>query len=426
MKKYNSIDDFFKEGVADYQVMPSDKVWKNIESEYFKVNNAGKRNAMIWALASLLLITGSIITWTMLTNNTEQSSLASHNGEEMVAAKSIDMAETKMETNTINEESPNITDNIGQAVETNDFTVDEETGNESIDLYNNQPKLNNDLLASIKPGLSLIGTNQMNTLKHRSIYSVESSAPGSMIERHEPKIIVDYLKKRKNLHFYTGASTSIAMVYYPTTTDQPTWTADLVYGLKLKRCYMETGIGFQKMKERGNFQIGYRTNDSIGYYNKVTSFELNPENPNEITFKTTTTTVYDSIDHHLLQSPLYYYDYIVFPVKFGYKFHQKEQFSVSAEAGIIYSFLTKTYVPEVQFNDPESQLIGITNNTPERAEHNFRVHVALRFNYNVTKTVSLSAQPEFTKFLNSIYKPSYNTTARPYTMGIRFGVCFDF
>ncbi len=75
----------------------------------------------------------------------------------------------------------------------------------------------------------------------------------------------------------------------------------------------------------------------------------------------------------------------------------------------------------------QSQLIGITNNTPERVDHNFRLHIALRLNYNIAKTISLNAQPEFTSFLNSIYeKQSFNNKAKPYTMGIRFGICFDF
>jgi len=125
------------------------------------------------------------------------------------------------------------------------------------------------------------------------------------------------------------------------------------------------------------------------------------------------------------KSPLYSYNYVVIPIKFGYKFFQKEKISLSAETGIIYSYLTKTIAPVVTYDDSNSQLIGINNNTPQRVEHNFRLHIALRLNYSITKTISVSAQPEFTSFINSIHSSSYGTN-KPYTMGIRFGILFDF
>ena len=226
---------------------------------------------------------------------------------------------------------------------------------------------------------------------------------------------------------YTGASASAAMTYYPTSIDQLTWSADLVYGYKLNQLYIETGIGFQKMKEQGVFQIDYRTNDSVGYYNKVLSFAVNPDNPNEITYNTKSTTVYDSVDHILLQSPIYSYNYLVIPLKVGYKFMVFPKFSVSAETGIIYSLLNKIETPNITYDDPNTSLIGIQNNTPTRVDHNFRIHAAIRLNYSLTSTISIVIQPEFTKYLNSINEnnPTSNKV-KPYTMGARFGIFFDF
>ncbi len=442
MKKYNNIDEFFKEEVSGYQVTPSDKVWENIEKEYFKANTFGRRNVMILALISLLLITGSIITWTMFSNRPEQNIFTDNSDKVTVNNNPIQNTEIKNGINTnqnpeivtsqeeseiivANEEETSL--NTSQTTHTTVLPPnDKEVKNETNYQTSNQPKSNDAFYIDLSNQLNLTNYFELNKMSSKNTTTIQNSCTPSLIEDFDKITVDEYIEKRKNLHFYTGASASIAMVYYSSSVDQTTWTADLVYGLKLKRYYIETGVGFQKMKEQGDFDIEYKTNDSIGYYNEVTSFELNPENPNEITYKTKTTTVYDSIEHHHLQSPLYSYDYIVVPIKFGYKFYQKTHFSVSAETGIIYSYLTKTYTPEVDYSDPESQLIGITNNTPDRVDHNFRLHVALRLNYNITKTISLTAQPEFSSYLNSIYKQSYSGNAKPYTMGIRFGIYFDF
>ena len=436
MKEYDNIDDFFKEGVSDFRITPSKKVWDNIESAHFKSNSNSRRNYLLLALISLLFISGSIISWTMYNDNSNPNTLSpvtvTDNDNEPITNSpiNIDKAEDEINTNQQIEtladknESYNIIENENEG--SSITSANEEVVMEPTYSNNNISKLNDDISVNVETSGFIPSTFSLVGIDSRNTSIIENSYDKSLINNYQKITIENYLKKRKNLHFYTGASVSIAMAYYSSTTDQSTWSADLLYGLKLKRYYIETGIGFQKMKEQGNYQIEYITNDSIGYYNKVVSFELNPQNPNEITYKTSTTTVYDSIEHRLLQSPLYYYDYLVIPVKFGYKFFQKPQFSISAETGLIYSYLLKTYTPEVNYNDPDSQLIGITNNTPERVEHNFRIHIALRLNYNITSSISLSAQPEFTSFINSIYKPSYNTISRPYTMGIRFGICFDF
>lgn len=455
MKQYNNIDEFFKEKVSGYKVTPTDKVWDNIKSEYFKTKSTGKRYVKIGTLVSLILIVGGVITWTMFTNKTEQNSLITNKKSKSVSNNILTETEITDKINSSHKPESNSSNDDGmdainssnrtqlnkvnnsmtsesdtQNLQTNDIRINipaaTEKEDELVVLVNNKAKSNINIYPTLNTEVKLTKAFQINKLSRKNTSFIENSVSPSLLDNFDIKTVDEYIEKRRNLHFYTGASSSIAMVYYSATTDQSSWSADLVYGIKLKQFYVESGIGFQKMKEQGTFQIDYKTNDSIGFYNKVVSFELDPNNPGEITYKISTTTVFDSIEHHLLQSPLYYYDYIVVPIKFGYSFFQNQKFSVSGETGIIYCYLTKTYTPQVQYNDPDSQLIGVTNNTPERVDHNFRVHIALRLNYNITKTVSLSAQPEFTSFINSIYNQSYGSKVRPYTMGIRFGICFDF
>ncbi|MFK5855056.1 MAG: hypothetical protein QM503_02920 [Bacteroidota bacterium] len=435
MKKYNNIDDFIKEQVSDFQVTPTDNVWQNIESGFLKTNKSNNRNKILWALASILLIIGSIFTWKIVNNDTKQNNLViTTNNDNYINDINNTIEINEIETNIKSEYSNDeliITEDKIRSNKSDIGSITTNTsnsGNESAiinNTYNYNISTNNSSQDNIPITNELISFSIVSITPKR-VSEIENVNTPSIINDFKKVSIEEYMKKRKNLHFYTGASASIAMTYYSASTDQMTWSADLIYGLKVKDYYIESGVGFQKMKEEGLFQIDYKTNDSVGYYNKVVSFEVDPNNPNSITYKTQTTTVFDSIEHHLLKSPLYTYDYVTIPIKFGYKFYQRDQFSVSAETGIIYSLLTKTYIPNVSYSDSKSQLIGISNNTPDRVEHNFRIHVALRLNYNITKTISLSAQPEFTSYINSIYKQPNNYQTKPYTMGIRFGILFDF
>jgi len=441
MKKYNNIDDLFKDHISDFRVNPSDKVWQNIENEFLNTNKLKIRNRLIWALASLLLVISGIFTLVYINNNNNQNSVILTNNNKTNNSLTVDNSKT-INNISINTEitSPDTKSDISVNKQIVSNEINSETDNtENKNNINVTKKINsNSSNNSLTDDSSIIKTDYnyenlsdnniylINYLSLKTNYFIENHSTPFSIDENKKITIDEYLEKRKNQHFYTGASASIAMTYYAATTDQTTWSTDLSYGLKLKQFYIESGIGFQKMKEEGIFQIDYKTNDSVGYYNKVVSFEVDPNNPNTITYKTQTTTVYDSIQHQIIQSPLYTYNYIVVPIKIGYKFFQKNKLSIAAETGLLYSYLTRTYYPTVTYNNNDSQLIGISNNTPQRTEHNFRVHIALRLNYNITKSISICAQPEFTKYINSIYDQSKSIQARPYTMGIRFGILFDF
>ena len=419
MKKYDNIDDFFREEASDFQIIPSDKVWQNIEKEIIKPKSNHKGSLLLWMLAALIFALGGYLIWNTSNEGHQQkviknTTLVNKNKIENKTQLNSDKNSTKEivtsnnKANIVINQSNNTINDIATLVEINE----------------NKPDFNQATATYVN--ISVDNTFGINLISGRSIHSLDNTSTPSLLGDFNDITIKKYLEEKKQRHFYTGASASIAITYYALSSDEVSWTTDLAYGMKLKNSYIESGIGFQKMKEQGVFQIDYKTNDSVGYYNKVVSFEVDPNNPNTITYKTQTTTVYDSIEHQLLKSPLYTYNYIVVPVKFGYKFYQKNGLSISAETGIIYSYLTHTYVPEVSYNEGNTQLIGISNNTPNRVEHNFRFHMALRFNYNIAGSINLSIQPEFTKYINSIYEQSSNNKARPYTMGIRFGIYFGF
>jgi hypothetical protein len=290
-----------------------------------------------------------------------------------------------------------------------------------------QNKVNN--IQDVKPvdeGFSFDELSfDVNKLKPHSIYEI---AFLDVRPVEKPISVEEYIRQRKKLHTYTGIGVKPAMVYYPNTADQFTYSAGACFGMVFNKFYVETGIAYQEMKERGVYKFNYRSNDSIGFYNKVVSFEVDPSNPDNITFKTSKTTVYDSIDHYNVQSPLFKYSYLNVPLKVGYRLWERKKLTLGIETGVILSKLISSDIPEPIFSlSGENTLISIEDKTPVRVDLNLQLAVALRFNYRFTKAISISAQPEFTKYLNSIYDSKNGApNIKPYTMGVRFGVCYDF
>jgi hypothetical protein len=423
MKKYNNIDDLFREGISDFKVVPSESLLKDIETARLAGKRRSRKAIYLWLLAALLLLLAGVSGWFFFGGQPKESALQPEQMvEETLPQK--EMMEVPEEQNEINAEqiTPPVEKIISpQQQSAKDISVVEK---KNTDQYNDQEKSNH--LVFTEPLNGKQENIHIENLEYRGIFEIAQMEPEPIDPRKVPGMEA-YLKKRNNLHFYTGISATVAMVYYPSTTDQFTYSADAALGLKIHDFYIESGAGYQKMTERCIYQIDFKTRDSIGYYNEVLSFELDPENPNEISYKTKKTTVYDSVDHYEHSTPLFEYAYLNIPLRVGYRFYQKDRISIAAEAGLIFSKMLSSKIPEPVITNPDYELIAITNQTPERVDINFQWQLSLRLNYRFGKTLSLAVQPVFTKYINSIYDTEAGyPNVKPYSMGLRFGIYFDF
>jgi len=415
MKKYNNIDNLFREGVSDFKVAPSESLLMDIEAARLAQKGSGRKAIYLWTLAALLLLIAGISGWFFFGGqSTEKAIHPNQITEEVILEKQIEVHENQ-----------ELIPSENTVVPVNELEKDESIIENEIAIQYIVEEENNTNILYEPSNIAHQNVN-VDELQYRSIYEIAQMEP-EPIDPRTVKGMEEYLEKRSNVHFYTGVGATVAMAYYPSTTDQFTWSTDLALGLKLHDFYIESGVGYQDMQERGIYQIDFKTHDSIGYYNEVVSFEIDPQNPDEITYKTQQTTVYDSVDHYEHKTPLFKYSYLNIPLKVGYRFYQKDRFSVAAEVGVIFSKMLSKEIPEPTINNPEYELIAIINQTPERVDLNFQWQVSLRLNYRFAKTMSVAVQPVFTKYINSIYdtKSGY-PNVKPYTMGVRFGIYFDF
>ena len=295
MKEYKNIDHVFKESASGFNPNPSDKVWSGIINEVGKGTIVDKsvNYRRLAALVLLLLLTGSAI-WYFIGGDKSPSK------DKVIVNKEVNsnnkpIINTQIDditTDQLTENEHNINDNIvnnidfknNNTVETNLIisNIDKTDRSVLFENTNNQTDVNNE----IEDNQEINNVSIINFIKPSSIYDI-ATADYSLLDNKMD--LQDYLFKRQSLHTYSAISAKAAIMYYPNTTDQFTYTVDAEFGIVIKDFYIQSGVGYQKVKERGIYNYYYKTNDSIGYYNKVLSFEINPLNPDEITYKTAKT-----------------------------------------------------------------------------------------------------------------------------------------
>ena len=430
MEKYNKIDDFFKDNVSGFGIKPKNDSFDNIMKKYNQKRR--RRSSKYLAIViSILFISGLI--WLLSDNNNSQKPVS----EKIIINKDLSTdGNSKMPDINILQEDSNVETLKAAEKENNDYT---EQKNDitilttSVESRKNQISHTSQTFKFSEKTLSLNLNNSQyfNQYDISEIYPYRVSLITQISSEEIPKYkkpvtVEEYIEKKKKIHLYTGISFSASLNYYGKSEDKSGWSSDLTVGYKINNFHIESGIGYEHQSQQGEVRIDYESNDSVGYYNKVVSFEVNPDKPEEIIYNTKKTIVYDSINHYLLQSPLYKYDYINIPVTVGYRFYNRESLTVSAETGIIYSILYKTHIPVILPNLNDVSIKGINNLTSIRRDNNFRLKIALRANYQVTDFISLSIQPEFTAFLNDINIKGSSFNEKPYSMGIRAGIFFNF
>lgn len=441
MKEYKNIDELFKEGISGFSPSPSDKVWAGIEKA--TIGSVATKNTYFsnWAIAAIVLLfvgATAIMYFTFSGDNNISSKINNQNIVVETPNSNINKNQNISKQNKdLNNETKEFSNDV-KLISSKEvkITIDEISEKIIIDNFiKSTDEVNfaeNGVLEStvfasnnIKETESLLDANyDIQNMNSRSIYEI-AYLDNNMIDRQIN--IEEYLKKRKKFHSYTALAIKAAMAYYPNTQDQFTYSAEANYGLVLNKFYIETGIGFQHMKERGIYKYTYKSKDSIGFYNRVVSFDFNPFNPDDITYKTSKTTVYDSIVHINEEAPLFNYTYLNIPLKLGYRIWEKDKLSLGLETGLIFSKMLSKEIPTAVFNNTESSLLKIDDDTPQRVDLNMQMLLAIRFNYKFSKAISISLQPEFTKYLNSIYDTKIgDPNIKPYTMGLKFGIYYDF
>lgn len=187
-----------------------------------------------------------------------------------------------------------------------------------------------------------------------------------------------------------------------------------------------SGISLGYVFDDGKYRVDYQSKDSIGYYESVTGFTVNPENPGEIIYTIVLKNVYDTILHVADDRTRNRYTYIQIPLLFGYRLLETSRFGLTLQAGPAVSFLIGKKEAQPSIDYPNARIIRITDNTPVRNSVSWQLWVSLRLDYQITRRFSLFAEPTY-RYSFKVYQPgTEGTTTNTNSFGLGIGVQYNF
>lgn len=183
------------------------------------------------------------------------------------------------------------------------------------------------------------------------------------------------------------------------------------------------GLGL--VNDDGIYKIDYKSKDSIGFYNSVVSYTINPVT-NQIVYNTEKRNIYDSVMHVADDRTRDRYTYLQIPLLLGYRFIETNRLSLTIEAGPAVSFLIgrRESAPAVDY--PNARIIKVENNTPTRVETNWQVWAGLNLEYRLSKSVSFFCAPVYKYYLSPIFEKEGVSYSKPWSVGLGVGLQVNF
>ena len=454
---FNNIDELLKESLQAYKREPSASVWKSISIRLF-IAGAGKYILLVVFLAAIL--TGALIY-----NN----------------YKGVEEAENNFTNNKIEEIYPSeevndqLDDKVNYSVQKSDDHKQEPEAK-----LNNNKKDNSEIIITQKSNSSTLAGSVSAQVSNESAFigthnfNNAANLPEPQKNHFDIYPGLDRLNELKNLNqilltyysfndiltngnpsFYLSSRSDFRFMSSLPHDDygkKGTWTyalhitPEIIFvndpdnyqdkskensiSLELTGIYnrndwfIQAGAGIAISEDDGKYHIDYAQYDSIGYFNKVISFEIDPESGKPV-FQTTVEGVYDTVEYNTTASTKNTYTYFRLPIFAGYNVYNYKRIGISIKGGGVYSILMKSKEPGAEFNNEKATWIKITNETPGRIQSNFTLSVAIGFSYRLNNNLCLSAEPVYSYYLKPEYE-KMNNSKSPYSFGLRTGIIVKF
>lgn len=207
---------------------------------------------------------------------------------------------------------------------------------------------------------------------------------------------------------------------------ESSYLGGVALGYHSSRYIIQGALEFSYHNDLGDYMVNMTSWDSVGFYQDITGFEVDPDNPDSVIFHTETVTIYDSVDHQLHQQTHNYYTYLQFPVMIGYKAMESGIFSAYLKAGPNFSFLLTRNEPGLIYTQSDATIQGIDNYTAPRLKTSIQVLLSLSMQLQITEQLGILFEPTYRYYLNPVYDVSGEKLNNPYSIGIRSGLFVNF
>lgn len=212
------------------------------------------------------------------------------------------------------------------------------------------------------------------------------------------------------------------------TSRERSFAGGLALGYNTPTYVIEGGIEFSYIYDLGDYMVNMETYDSIGFYQSVNGFTVDPNNPGNLIYDIQEVGVWDSVQHHSHQQTQNSYTYLQFPVMFGYKAMNHGNFSAYIKAGPSFSVMLNKNEPGLEFYQSGATINSVENYSLPRLTANVQLLVSLRLQLQVSEKLGIMTEPVYRYYLGTVYEINTNNEklSNPFGIGLRAGVFYTF
>ncbi|HRW96455.1 MAG TPA: hypothetical protein P5104_02900 [Bacteroidales bacterium] len=276
----------------------------------------------------------------------------------------------------------------------------------------------------------------MESGKVQSLHSINHSINYFLRGRYKPpkrEFQTQTIKNQKNKFSHITLTTYVSpeITEYArraSTSTEKSFSGGIAIGYNNPKYLIEGGIEFSCVYDLGDFMVNLKTYDSIGFYQYINGFTIDPENPGNIIYETTEIGVWDSIPHNSHQQTCNQYTYLQIPIMFGYKAMESGNFSAYVKAGPSFSIMLTKEEPALNFYQQGASVNSIENYSSPRMTTNIQLLVSLGLRYQLTENMGLVAEPYYRQYLRTVYDttPLEEKLKNPFGIGVRAGILYTF
>ncbi|MBN1338874.1 MAG: hypothetical protein JXA03_06090 [Bacteroidales bacterium] len=215
-------------------------------------------------------------------------------------------------------------------------------------------------------------------------------------------------------------------VIYPDDNDihKRSYSIDLHAMMNNEGFILQSGLGVAFSEDNGDYTVNYEK--YLGSYEDVYDITFDSASGGVIpVYHTQTVEVYDSTRYVSISETKNRYTYLQLPVFIGYGLEHK-RVTWSVKAGPSVSLLMSEKIPGINFPGKDIRVIGIDEKVPERIRLHWQIIFSAGMSYKLSNRVNLVFEPVFRYYIKSAYGRNTIQTKHPYSYGIRTGLTINF
>ena len=201
-------------------------------------------------------------------------------------------------------------------------------------------------------------------------------------------------------------------------------TGDLSFRIEKGNFTFQAGLGYSRTFDRLNYDISYKTFDSVGFVYNVHYYVPDPSNPSSVILITSKQTLYDSVLHTNTDFTYAKYDNLLIPVNVAFRFLEAGPFRLNLVAGGALQFNISKEEPLPDYMNYLKSSMQVTPVVVKRSDFNWHLIGGLRAQYILRKKWSLEIEPLYRRYMNPVKVDNVNVY--PYSWGCRVGIGYYF